>query len=178
MSCVGCMSGPSPGSGSRWYNPSPTVRSPRTPLYQLGWLGQDEGEVPVETVDTGGDYIPPVTESTVPVYASPLPDQIPYLPPASIPSGTTPDTTNTGGGIPGAPSITSQLTQAISSIFAPSPKVPVCVTNATGTGCTPQGALQAPGMTATIGQALPYLALGGLALIVLTSLGGGGRRRR
>ena len=54
----------------RMYNPGPTVRAPLIPLYQLGWLGQDEtnggGDV------TAGDSYSPPDISSSPVDTSPM----------------------------------------------------------------------------------------------------------
>lgn len=156
-----------------------TVSAPRTPLYQLGWLGED-----------------------VPVDVAPTPDFIPELP--TIPPDTAspfawplPDPSNTGGGIPGFPTAgaagaAGSLTQWISSLIpkpspglqpGPSPRVSSApctnyVQDVAGgpLRCATTSSSGIFGSTISLGSALPILAIAGIAYVVVSSIAGGRRR--
>jgi hypothetical protein len=168
--CKDCEDNPNLSGPARWFSPSPTVRAPRTPLYQLGWLG-DDGLDP-STIDVQPDQIPYVdptdTGGGIPGFPSdPTYSQMvanPNLIPTTPTSGTGPAMGPVPGGA--APGVASSLTSAISSLFSPAPKV----------ATTPTGAAAASGLTASLGSALPVLAIAAIAMVVLT--GSGGRRRR
>jgi hypothetical protein len=150
-----------------------TVRAPRTPLYQLGWLGQDDGSEdvvygPPETIDTAAlnadTGLGPTDSSES--YSDFLtnPNLIPTTPTTGIGPAMGPVPTSGG-------TATFSLTSALTSLFAPKPAT------ALAPGPSPRVVTAAPA-TLSLGSALPMLAIGAIGIVLLTSLGGGRRRRR
>lgn len=164
------------GSPGRWFAPSPTVRAPKTPLYQLGWLGDDGIDVtdstlpdsiplePIDPTDTGGG-IPGFP--TTPSYSDMLAN--PNLIPTTPATGTGPAM----GPVPSSASsgAASSLTSAIASLFSPQSSSSLLP------GASPRVSTAAPA-SISLASALPLLLIGGIGIVVLSSLGGGGRRRR
>jgi hypothetical protein len=181
MSCYGCDAVP------RIYNPfgntnlqgvrglPNVVRAPRTPLYQLGWLGDD-------TTDSS---LPDFT-GLGPTVDSPILGPVDYSAtfPAS-PDQSSPDTpVNPNSGVvfgppgPGQPgglpaSAGSSIASAISNLFRPTPTTTLAPGPAPRVGVP----YAAASPTLALGTALPILAIGVVGMVLLTS-GGGGRRRR
>jgi|HubBroStandDraft_6_1064221.scaffolds.fasta_scaffold04109_3 hypothetical protein len=151
-----------------------TVRAPRTPLYQLGWLGDDSA--PDFT-----DFGPPVDSPILgPVDVSlsypPSPDQTPSYQDMLSNPNLIPTTPTAGTGVPMGPvpsgaatSATASLTSALTSLFSPKPASSLLP------GPSPRVSTLAP--TISLGSALPMLAIGAVGIVLLTSLGGRRRRR-
>lgn len=178
MSCNGCGSGftryMNPFANTQLQGHPHTVRAPRTPLYQLGWMGQDDSEP--DFSDLGPPVDSPILgpvdiSSTFPL----SPDQTPSYQDMLNNPNLIPTTPTTGTGVPAgpvasgaAPSVTSSITSALTSLFAPKPA------STLAPGPSPRVTTAAPA-TMSLSSVLPVLAIGGLAIVLFT---GGGRRRR
>jgi hypothetical protein len=165
-----------------------TVRAPRTPIYQLGWLGDDSTDDGLS--DINFNDIEPIA---TPVFDTSLsfPDttDTPVNPDSGVQYGPaspyTPVNPNSGvvygppapgqpGGVPASSSsVGTAITSAITNLFKPS-TAPTTL----APGPAPRVATSP---VAGLSSDLPILALfaiGAVVLVPLISGGGGGRRRR
>jgi hypothetical protein len=154
-----------------------TVRAPRVPLYQLGWLG-DSTDVygPPETIDTAAlnadTGLGPgmdVTNLNL-TFPDPSSPDTPVNPNSGVIFG--PPGPGQPGGVP--VSAAGSITSAIASLFSPKSS-----SLALPPGPSPRVAAPATGiaaMTASLGSSLPIIALGIVGFVVLSNMGG--RRRR
>jgi hypothetical protein len=159
-----------------------TVRAPRTPIYQLGWLGDDSTDdglsdinfndldpTVMPTLDTSGTDTPVNPDSGV--QYGPASPYTPVNPNSGVVYG--PPAPGQPGGAPASSSsIGTSITSAITSLFRPS-TAPTTL----APGPAPRVAT-AP--VAGLSSDLPILALFAIGAVVLVPLisGGGGRRRR
>jgi len=167
MSCNGC--------GIGFPN---TVRAPRTPLYQLGWLG-DNGDSAPDFTDLGPPVDSPILGPVDVSLSYPAsPDQVPSYQDMLSNPNLIPTTPTTGTGVPMGPvpsgaasSATSSLTSALTSLFAPKPASSLLPGPAPRVGTAVPASL-------SLESALPIIAIGAIGIVLISSLGGGRRRRR
>jgi hypothetical protein len=153
------------------------VRAPQTPLYQLGWIGQDGTDSSLPDFSGLG---PPVDSPILgPIDLSlsypPSPDQTSVDTPVNPNSGVVygpPGPGQPGSAVP-APSVTSSITSALTSLFRPAATSPTYLPP----GPSPRVAVPVAS-SLSLGSALPILAVGAVAIVLVSSLGGGRRRRR
>ena len=178
---MGCGCGGKCNSGPQFLSGPPvalpwhphTVRVPKMPLYQLGWLGDngDDDDVPVTSSDLP-DSIPldtytPLTTS----YGAPgsLTDPLvssPYNTPTFVANPNAPGELVAGSSsATGASSVASSLTSALTSLFSPTPSPRVAT--------APAGSTVASSLSSSM---LPLLAIGAVGVLLLA--GGSGPRRR
>jgi hypothetical protein len=169
-----CNSGPQFLSGPAvplpWH--PHTVRVPKMPLYQLGWLGDngDDDDVPVSSSELPDSipletFTPMTTSYGAPGSPTDTLESTPYNTPTFVAN---PDASGVlvAGSSSATGSVASSLTSALANLFSPTPSPRVATAPAAGTT-----------VASSLGSSmLPLLAIGAVGVLLLA--GGSGPRRR